>query len=147
MTANPKKRPAASPTQGNVRERPAGAARTPAAAAPARRKGADASRSACVASYLAQKHPNQYCATKAFRPLLSTEGGIFEARVNVRSLVTCLANARWIRSPSHPEFQCCCFVRTCPCLHFAFNFINIEIRGRVETRIGLSPQKFHPLSG
>ena len=43
MTANPKKRPAASPTQGNVRKRPAGAARTPAAAAPARSEGADAS--------------------------------------------------------------------------------------------------------
>ena len=40
MTANPKKLPAASFTQGNVRKRPAGAARNPAAAAPARSDGA-----------------------------------------------------------------------------------------------------------
>ena len=43
MTANPKKRPAAPLTQGNVRKRPAGAARNPAAAAPVRSEGADAS--------------------------------------------------------------------------------------------------------
>ena len=40
MTAIPKKRPAASHTQGNVKKRPAGAARNPAAAAPARSDGA-----------------------------------------------------------------------------------------------------------
>ena len=61
-----------------------------------------------------QKYPNQYLATKAFRPFLSTEGGFFEARVNVRSLVTRLTNARPILSPSHPEFQCCCLLMTCP---------------------------------
>ena len=85
--------------------------------------------------------------TQAFRPFLSTEGRFFEARVNVRSLVTRLTNARPILSPSRPESQCCCFLMTCPWGHFAFSLINIEIRGRVETRSGLSPQKFRPLSG
>ena len=113
MTANPKKLPAASFTQGNVRKRPAGAARNPAAAAPALSEGADASGMRAWAEG-AQKYPSQYFATKAFRPLLSTESGVFEARVNVRSLLTCLANARPILSPSRPEFQCCYFLMTCP---------------------------------
>ena len=42
MTANPKKRPAASSSQGNVRKRPAGDASNPAAAASVRSEGADA---------------------------------------------------------------------------------------------------------
>ena len=71
MTANPKKRPAASHTQGNVRKRPAGAARNPAAAAPALSEGADASGMRARAEG-AQKYPSQYFATKAFRPLLSS---------------------------------------------------------------------------
>ena len=118
MTANPKKLPAASFTQGNVRKRPAGAARTPAAAAPARSEGADASGMRVWAEGLDLGPDDgetakvgtvsQYFATKAFRPLLSTEGGIFLARVNVRSLVACLASARPIRFPT-PNFNAVVF--------------------------------------
>jgi hypothetical protein len=81
MTANPKKRPAASPTQGNVRKRPAGAARNPAAAAPVRSEGADASGIRAWADGLnlgpddgetAKVGTGQYFATKAFRLILST---------------------------------------------------------------------------
>ena len=73
--------------------------------------------------------PPKRFQTEAFRPSSSTEGRIFEARVNVRSRVTRLTNARPILSLSHAEFQCCCFPMTCPGGHFAFNLINIEIWG------------------